>query len=59
MSRNGLLLERSGFVRPERNHNGKVIMMRSNLRWCSDGLEFTCWNGEVIRLAFLIDAHDR
>lgn len=34
-------------------------MMRSNLRWCSDGLEFTCWNGDVIRLAFLIDAHDR
>ena len=59
MARNSLLLERSGFVRPERNHDGKVIMMRSNLRWCSDGLEFTCWNGEVIRLAFLIDAHDR
>ena len=33
--------------------------MRSNLRWCSDGLEFTCWNGEVIRVAFAIDAHDR
>ena|GEM_PF-906092 len=24
-----------------------------------DGLEFTCWNGEVIRLAFIIDAFDR
>ena len=23
-------------------------MMRSNLRWCSDGLEFACWNGEII-----------
>ena len=34
-------------------------MMRSNLRWCSDGLEFALWNGDVIRLAFLIDAHDR
>ncbi len=33
--------------------------MRSNLRWCSDGLEFACWNGEVIRLAFIIDAFDR
>ncbi len=33
--------------------------MRSNLRWCSDGLEFTCWNGEIIRLAFIIDAFDR
>jgi transposase InsO family protein len=59
MQRNSLLLERSGFDRPERSHDGKVIMMRSNLRWCSDGLEFTCWNGDVIRAAFLIDAHDR
>ncbi len=59
MGRNNLLLQRSGFDRTERNHDGKVIMMRSNLRWCSDGLEFACWNGDVIRLAFLIDAHDR
>ena len=59
MKTNSLLLERSGFDRPERTHDGKVIMMRSNLRWCSDGLEFTCWNGDVIRAAFLIDAHDR
>jgi transposase InsO family protein len=34
-------------------------MMRSNLRWCPDGLEFTCWNGDVIRAALLIDADDR
>ena len=38
---------------------GKVIVMRSNLRWCSDGFEITCWNGDAIRLAFIIDAHDR
>jgi putative transposase len=25
----------------------------------SDGLEFTCWNGEVVRLAFALDCHDR
>ena len=59
MKANKLLLERSGFDRPERTHDGKVLMLRSNLRWCSDGLEFTCWNGDVIRAAFLIDAHDR
>lgn len=59
MKNNSLLLERSGFDRPERTHDGKVVMMRSNLRWCSDGLEFACWNGDVIRAAFLIDAHDR
>jgi len=33
--------------------------MRSNIRWCSDGFKFTCWNGDVIRGAFIIDAHDR
>jgi putative transposase len=33
--------------------------MRSNLRWCSDGFEFSCWNGETVRAAFVIDAHDR
>ena len=29
MERNSLLLERSGFDRPEPSHDGKVIMMRS------------------------------
>jgi transposase InsO family protein len=54
-----LLLARRYTERPDLPHNGKVIVMRSNLRWCSDGFEFTCWNGEVIRVAFIIDAHDR
>ncbi len=35
------------------------MVMGSNLRWCSDGLEFTCWNGDVVRMAFIIDAFDR
>ena len=54
MARNNLLLQRSGFHRPERNHDGKVILMRSNLCWGSDGLEFACWNGDVIRAALLL-----
>ena len=33
--------------------------IRSNFRWCSDALEFTCWNGEVVRVAFALDCHDR
>ena len=33
--------------------------MCSNIRQCSDCFEVTCWNGEVIRGAFVIDAHDR
>src|SRR4051812_11466520 len=49
-----LLTRRTGRV-----HDGKVIVMRSNLRWCSDGFEISCWNGDLIRIAFIIDAHDR
>lgn len=59
MKAHNLLLVRKYSERPEHVHDGKVIVMRSNLRWCSDGFEFTCWNGDVIRGAFLIDAHDR
>ena len=59
MKRNNLLLARRYTERPEQSHDGKVIVMRSNLRWCSDGFEFTCWNGDVVRGTFLIDAHDR
>ena len=54
-----LLLARRYTERSDRTHNGKVVTLRSNLRWCSDGFEFTCWNGDIIRGAFIIDAHDR
>lgn len=54
-----MLLARRYTERPDLPHDGKVIVMRSNLRWCSDGFEFTCWNGAIIRVAFIIDAHDR
>ncbi|MDT1064788.1 IS3 family transposase [Paracoccus sp. CPCC 101403] len=59
MQAHNLLLARKYSERPEHVHDGKVIVMRSNLRWCSDGFEFACWNGDIIRGAFLIDAHDR
>ena len=58
MSNHAMLLEKHTAVRKGRLHDGKVMVMRSNLRWCSDALEFACWNGEVIRLAFIIDAFD-
>ena len=41
MKAHNLLLARKYSVRPEHVHDGKVIVMRSNLRWCSDGFEFT------------------
>lgn len=59
MGNHAMLLEKHAAVRKGRLHDGKVLVMRSKLRWCSDFLEFTCWNGEVIRLAFIIDAFDR
>lgn len=45
MGNNAMLLEKHTAVRKGRVHDGKVMLMRSNLRWCSDGLEFACWNG--------------
>ena len=59
MHQAALLLEPCTGRREGRGHDGKVMVMRSNLRWCSDGLEFACWNGEIIRMAFIIDAFDR
>jgi putative transposase len=59
MQQAALLLERHTGRREGRIHDGKIMVMRSNLRWCSDGLEFTCWNGDIIRMAFIIDAFDR
>lgn len=59
MKLHGLLLERHSGRRPGRSHDGKVVVLASNLRWCSDGFEFTCWNGEIVRLAFAMDACDR
>lgn len=59
MAADRLLLARRYTERPDYGHDGVVVAIRSNLRWCSDGFEFTCWNGEVVRGAFIIDAHDR
>lgn len=59
MKEHNFLLTRYTAERPGRRHDGKVVVMCSNVRWCSDALEFSCWNGEIIRIAFALDAHDR
>ncbi len=47
MRQNALLLERKTAVPPsKRAHTGKVAVKESNQRWCSDGFEFRCDNGE-------------
>lgn len=47
------------FMRPECRHDGKVAVERSNKRWCSDGFEFRCDNGEPLRVTFALDCCDR
>jgi transposase InsO family protein len=59
MKKHGLVLQRHTGRRTPREHDGRVIAIRSNVRWCSDALEFTCWNGEIVRVAFALDCHDR
>ncbi len=41
MQAHSLLLARRYTVRPDHAHDGKFVTLRSNLRWCSDGFEFT------------------
>lgn len=42
-----------------RKHEGTVAVTESNLRWCSDGFEIPCDNGEKVRVAFSLDCCDR
>src|SRR6476469_5888010 len=39
--------------------DGKVMTLKSNLRWCSDSFEIRCWSGEKIQVAFSLDCCDR
>ena len=59
MKKHALLLARHTGRRVPRAHDGTIMTSRSNERWCSDALEFTCWNGEIVRVAFALDSHDR
>jgi transposase InsO family protein len=45
--------------RPIRLHEGTIITLTSNMRWCSDGFEIACWNGERVRVIFAMDCADR
>ncbi|AUK16564.1 IS3 family transposase [Escherichia coli] len=60
MRQNALLLERKTAVPlSKRAHTGKVAVKESNQRWCSDGFEFRCDNGEKLRVTFALDCCDR
>jgi putative transposase len=59
MRQASLMLQPHTGRRPVRAHEGTVVAPASNRRWASDGFEVPCWNGEVVRIAFAIDTHDR
>ncbi|HAN2238163.1 TPA: IS3 family transposase, partial [Escherichia coli] len=60
MRQNALLLERKPAVPPsKRAHTGREAVKESNQRWCSDGFEFRCDNGEKLRVTFALDCCDR
>lgn len=55
MRQNALLLERKPAIPlSKRAHTGKVAVGESNQRWCSDGFEFNCDNGEKLQVTFAL-----
>jgi putative transposase len=54
-----LLLQRHAGGVAERRHDGRIAVEVSNRRWCSDGFEIGCDNGERVRIAFSLDCCDR
>ncbi len=59
MRQTSLLLQPHTGRRAIGAHEGTVVAAASNQRWASDSFEIPCWNGEVVRVAFAIDTHDR
>jgi putative transposase len=59
MRAHGMLLQRHAGGVDARRHDGKIAVERSNLRWCFDGFELACDNGEKVRVAFALDCCDR
>jgi transposase InsO family protein len=55
----GLTLQAHTARRPGRAHDGVVVALRSDVRWCSDHFEIAGRDGGVVRVLFAIDACDR
>jgi len=58
MKASGLLLQRHT-GKPNRTHDGKVITLHSDTRWCSDSFVIQCWNADRVHIAFSLDTCDR
>ncbi|NNH16959.1 IS3 family transposase [Acinetobacter sp. ANC 4282] len=59
MKQNQSLIMRAEPLKNDRTHDGRVEVFVSNSRWCSDGFEIKCWNGEKVRAIFSLDCCDR
>lgn len=59
MKLHDMLLPKYGRIKASRTHTGKIITLKSNLRWCSDGFTILCDNGEQVQVAFSLDTCDR
>jgi len=55
---NNLLIPRHT-GRPIRTHDGQVIALQSNTRWCSEVFAIQCWNGELVWVVFSLDSCDQ
>lgn len=59
MSKNNLLLLYDKPSRPQREHKGRISVKENAQRWCSDGFEFGCNDGEKLCVTFALDCYDR
>ena len=59
MKEEGLLLISAPAHKENRIHSGRLVTDESNQRWCSDGFELSCHNGEKVRVIFVLDCCDR
>ena len=61
LKEHGLLLKPQSTALPGQSldHKGRVAVSKSDRRWCSDGLEFGCLNGEKVTVNFIPDCCDR
>jgi putative transposase len=58
MKAHALLLDRHTASGKERRHEPRIAVGRSDTRWCSDGFDIGCDNGERVRIAFTLDCCD-
>ena len=58
MRENWLTLTRHQGKRTLR-HDGKVITLKSNLRWYTEIFHIQCWNEDIVRVLFSLDCCDR